>query len=264
MTFTEFLNLFKYEPEVDGAQTFNIQLSLNDNWDKIATWAKTVSDALDGIDLDITDLENAIRDIDFTVQGEPGQLIMLDNEGHMVACDMPTPEDIKAAKEIHEHGANDITSGTLPVKHGGTGVTSNPSILVNLASASEASIFASSPRPGVTGTLPVVNGGTGVTSLSELAAIMGSAQITKGNYTGNDKNVSLTFPFTPKFVVIYETSSTAPAFGFFIIGSAKVVCYSGGQARTYLDDASISGNTFTSSADYLTYSGETYYYVAFG
>lgn len=32
---TKLLELFKYEPDKDGAQTFNIKLALNDNWDKI-------------------------------------------------------------------------------------------------------------------------------------------------------------------------------------------------------------------------------------
>lgn len=64
----------------------------------------------------------------------------------------------------HKHSAADITSGTLTVGRGGTGVTSNPSMLVNLGSTSAASVFAASPRPGITGTLPIANGGTGATS----------------------------------------------------------------------------------------------------
>ena len=64
----------------------------------------------------------------------------------------------------HKHAAGDITSGTLAVARGGTGVTSNPSMLTNLGSTNAASVFAASPRPGVTGTLPVANGGTGQTT----------------------------------------------------------------------------------------------------
>lgn len=54
--------------------------------------------------------------------------------------------------------------GTLPVAQGGTGLTSSPSILVNLASTSATNVMAASPRPGVTGTLPIANGGTGATT----------------------------------------------------------------------------------------------------
>ena len=59
-------------------------------------------------------------------------------------------------------------TGTLAVGHGGTGITSNPSLQVNLASGSAASVFASAPRPGVTGVLPVSHGGTGVNTVSAL------------------------------------------------------------------------------------------------
>lgn len=68
----------------------------------------------------------------------------------------------------HKHDAGDITSGTLAVARGGTGVTSNPSMLTNLGSTTAASVFAASPRPGITGTLPVANGGTGATTLANV------------------------------------------------------------------------------------------------
>lgn len=42
MTYTQFLQLFKYDPSTDGARTFNIGLALNDNWDKIAIWAAEI------------------------------------------------------------------------------------------------------------------------------------------------------------------------------------------------------------------------------
>lgn len=74
----------------------------------------------------------------------------------------------------HAHGAGDITSGTLAVARGGTGITSNPSMLVNLASTTAASVFAASPRPGVTGTLAVGNGGTGKTSLDSGKVLIGA------------------------------------------------------------------------------------------
>ncbi len=46
---TKLLELFKYEPDKDGAQTFNIKLALNDNWDKIEAWAQSVKTALAGL-----------------------------------------------------------------------------------------------------------------------------------------------------------------------------------------------------------------------
>lgn len=56
------------------------------------------------------------------------------------------------------------TTGALPIANGGTAMTSNPSLLVNLASTDAATVFQASPRPGVTGTLPIAHGGTGQTT----------------------------------------------------------------------------------------------------
>lgn len=57
-------------------------------------------------------------------------------------------------------------AGTVPVSKGGTGITSNPSMLTNLGSTSAASVFATSPRPGIAGTLGTAHGGTGASSPS--------------------------------------------------------------------------------------------------
>lgn len=75
--------------------------------------------------------------------------------------------DDYCAPVSHNHSAANITSGTLSVARGGTGLAAAPSLLVNLASGSAANVFAASPRPGVTGVLPIGNGGTG----AETAAI---------------------------------------------------------------------------------------------
>lgn len=58
--------------------------------------------------------------------------------------------------------------GTLQPAQGGTGITVNPSMLINLGSTSAANIFAASPRPGVTGTLQPAQGGTGQTNLDNV------------------------------------------------------------------------------------------------
>ena len=77
--------------------------------------------------------------------------------------------------EGHTHAASAITSGTLAVARGGTGVTSNPSMLTNLGSTSAANVFAASPRPGVTGTLGIANGGTGATTAAAARTALGAA-----------------------------------------------------------------------------------------
>jgi len=45
--FSNFLKLFKYEPTTDAQNTFNIQTALNDNWDKVDTFAKGVSQQME-------------------------------------------------------------------------------------------------------------------------------------------------------------------------------------------------------------------------
>lgn len=70
------------------------------------------------------------------------------------------------AKSTHNHAASEITSGTLAVARGGTGVASNPSMLIDLGSTSAANVFAASPRPGITGILGIGNGGTGATTVA--------------------------------------------------------------------------------------------------
>jgi len=82
------------------------------------------------------------------------------------------------AASSHNHAASEITSGTLSVARGGTGVTANPSMLINLGSTTAASVFAASPRPGVTGTLPIANGGTGATTADAALANLGVNSIT--------------------------------------------------------------------------------------
>ena len=102
----------------------------------------------------------------------------------------------------------------LPVSKGGTGLTSAPSLLVNLASTTAASPITASPRPGVTGTLPVARGGTGQTSLADfmnsLATSANAARIQTGSYVGTATvdnqytSRTLTFQFAPKFLLIQE------------------------------------------------------------
>lgn len=89
-----------------------------------------------------------------------------------VTSNIQTQLNGKAASS-HNHAASNITSGTLAVARGGTGVTANPSMLTNLGSTSAASVFAASPRPGVTGTLPIANGGTGATTAAAARTNLG-------------------------------------------------------------------------------------------
>ena len=63
---------------------------------------------------------------------------------------------------------DNANAGTLSVSRGGTGLSDNPSVLVNLGSTNASDIFAVAPRPGVTGILSTNNGGTGQSALSSV------------------------------------------------------------------------------------------------
>lgn len=81
-------------------------------------------------------------------------------------------------------------TGTLAVGHGGTGVTSNPSMLVNLGSTSAASVFAASPRPGITGTLAIGHGGTGATTAAGAITNLGAMDLTSAQTASGVKTFS--------------------------------------------------------------------------
>lgn len=74
-----------------------------------------------------------------------------------------------------------MSTDVIDRAHGGTGknITSDPSMLVNLGSTSAASVFQSSPRPGVTGTLPTSNGGTGRTD-GKASNVTGTVAVENG------------------------------------------------------------------------------------
>jgi hypothetical protein len=63
---------------------------------------------------------------------------------------------------------------TIAIAYGGTGLTSNPSMLVDLDTTSADTVFKKSPRPGVTGTLSVKHGGTGTTTFTSGEALIGN------------------------------------------------------------------------------------------
>ena len=124
----------------------------------------------------------------------------------------------------HTHAAGDVTSGTLsvarggtgvttaasernrlglgnttdalPVANGGTGLTSSPSMLTDLASTSAANVMAASPRPGVTGTLPVDHGGTGATSASGARTNLSVLEYASGVFNVGGTSAYLLFKTT--------------------------------------------------------------------
>ena len=107
-----------------------------------------------------------------------------------------------------------IGSAYVPTYHGENGVpttVSANSVIVNLASTAGASIFAASPRPGVTGTLPVANGGTGNTAMTanRLVWSESASKLEAGYHYANSTKVAI-------------NSTSAPSQNFYVNGSSKL------------------------------------------
>lgn len=128
------------------------------------------------------------------------------------------------ASGTHKHSASDIDSGILSVERGGTGITKNPSMLVNLASTATDSVFTDSPRPGVSGILPIANGGTGSNTLEGALKNLGYNKFATGKYVGDGaKYGNLTpqeytscrkieLPFKPTVLLIFEQDTIAHSY----------------------------------------------------
>lgn len=80
---------------------------------------------------------------------------------------------------------NDPTIGTLPVAQGGTGITSNPSMIVNLGSTTADTVFQASPTPGISGTLDIDHGGTNATTADGAWTNLGGGNVGKLNTNGS-------------------------------------------------------------------------------
>lgn len=139
--------------------------------------------------------------------------ITVDETGHVSAASAATATDVGAAAATHSHGnitsdgkvgtasnkalytgtSGTVTSGTLPVAAGGTGMTTGTStnavVITNsstatgamqtISSASGAFYSAGANTKPQFGTLPIAQGGTGATTASEaLTALGGSSGIT--------------------------------------------------------------------------------------
>ena len=74
-------------------------------------------------------------------------------------------------------GSLNLPYNPLSIENGGTSITSNPSMLIDLASGSTANVFSTSPRPGVTGTLPIEKGGTSATTALAARSNLGITDI---------------------------------------------------------------------------------------
>lgn len=76
-------------------------------------------------------------------------------------------------------------TGTLGISNGGTGLTSNPSMLVDLSKITGDNVLKVDPRPGIVNTLGIANGGTGASTKEQAWTNLGGGSVGKLNTNGS-------------------------------------------------------------------------------
>lgn len=125
-----------------------------------------------------------------------------------------------SADAVFQNAPRPGVTGVLPVGNGGTGINVNPNIHVNLSAENTSNVFDTYPRPGVYGVLPVQHGGTGVTDYAALAGQL-SPYITSGG--------KWTLKLEDDFIVGPAGSGAKAEYNFEIpnfcpVGSRVIIC----------------------------------------
>ena len=201
-SYTEHLNLLKKNPATDGADTFNIETMLNENWDKI----------------DEAVAKKAELGADGKIPAEQLPEMNYDKAGSAEAVQKNL--DAHTGNRSNPHGVTASQVGARAdtwVPSWGE-VSGKPGTFPPSGHNHDASNI-------VSGILPAGRGGTGVTSLSALAAQVaanGGCRIATGSYvgtgTGGQSNpTSITVGFSPKVVIVGNTSPVNTEFWFLIM-----------------------------------------------
>lgn len=192
-SYTEHLELLKKDPVADGADTFNIQTMLNDNWEKIDAAVAGKADV--GEDGKIP--ASQLPEMDYDPAGSAAAV-----QANLTA---------HTGNTSNPHGVTAAQAGARPntwVPAWGD-VTGKPSTFPPSGHTHDASQITS-------GILSAARGGTGVGSIAELASLLAGQGLTKMQtltYTGtgthgvNNPN-TLTFNFQPKLVIIFNGGGT--------------------------------------------------------
>ena len=186
-SYTEHLELLKKDPVADGADTFNIQTMLNDNWEKIDAAVAGKADV--GEDGKIP--ASQLPEMNYDPAGSAAA-VQVNLAAHMADKNNPhglDAGDVGARPNTWVPAWGDVTGkpGTFPP----SGHTHDASQIVS-------------------GILSPARGGTGVGSIAELISLLQSNGIPRvyiGSYIGTgtygpDNPTSITVPFAPKFVSI--------------------------------------------------------------
>lgn len=241
-SYTEHLNLLKKNPATDGADTFNIETMLNENWDKIdEAVAKKAELGADGkIPAEqLPEMNYDKAGSAATVQANLDAHVNNKSNPHGVTAAqvgaradtwVPSWSEVSGKPGTfppsgHNHDAANITSGTLPVARGGTGVPTLAQLAQSLFPSQIDSLPDSRYNFAITGPGWSGNGYMSFQALMSQITANGGCRIVTGSYAGtgtygNDSPCSLNFGFVPKFIIILEHQTknydTAHTFALFI------------------------------------------------
>lgn len=262
-SYTEHLNLLKKNPATDGADTFNIETMLNENWEKV----------------DEAVAKKAELGADGKIPAEQLPEMNYDKAGSAEAVQKNL--DAHTGNRSNPHGVTASQVGARAdtwVPSWGE-VSGKPGTFPPSGHNHDASNI-------VSGILPAGRGGTGVTSLSALAAQIaanGGCRIATGSYAGvsTEQDSShgpakvFNLPFVPKALIIVErldeerTSdiNSGPTIWIAINGATYVApTYSNGNQRGCAEFV-WSGATVSVSGyggKYPNWNGSTYDWFALG
>lgn len=195
--YTPNLNLLKKDPAVDGNDTFNIKTMLNDNWDKIDAFAKSVEEGLGNVD----DVELAVSNL-------------INQVGNLEEVDTETKLSLVAAinevyRKFNEHQAEIATQIALK------------------ANKTQENWITATLQNGWTGNLQYAK--------SDLGYVTVQGIITAGTTTVNTIVASLPFGYRPQYLkhcFLLTSSSPTSKDGLYVHSSGNVYVTGSGELVT--------------------------------
>lgn len=286
---TEILKLFCYDPETDGANTFNVPKALNENWEKIdAAVAGKLSredvaeeikkavedDSLTAGDLgavskDMVGVPNGVAGLDETGKVPEGQLPELDFDPSGSAAAVQRLLEAHTADKGNPHG---VTAAQVGAFTKAQTLTAETAALVGLgADAMPDAVFAK-----IKSLIDAVGNHSNTKAVSELKSYVGT-----GAY-GSSAPVSLSFSFVPSTIIYIGYSNGTifanPQQGLYMVALPAMstsytqyfgLCFNGqGQSTSYGmrsgDSKTVSWYNTSGAQMQLNESGSTYYFLAIG
>ena len=289
---TEILKLFCYDPETDGANTFNIPKALNENWEKIDAavagkisredvaeeFKKAVEDGsltagdLGAVSEDMVGVPNGVAGLDETGKVPESQLPELNFDPSGSAAAVQQQLEAHTASKNNPHG---VTAAQVGAFTKAQTLTAETAALFGLgADATPNSVLAQ-----IKTLLNQCNAAADAKTISELKSYVGT-----GTY-GASNPTSLSFSFTPLFVIfigyyapkafgvgafnnpysglwMIPVSSLSTAyrqyFGFCLDNTSSA------YGKRSADSNTAYWYSTSNATEQLNASGQTYYFLAIG